>query len=111
MSGNYPLGAKIIGSAFLDTTAINALTWCIASTSKVPEAALKFLDLTFTDDEVINLLIYGLEGRDYVKNEDGTVSYPEGQDAATVPYTAQLSCGTLGNFFKMYPMAGTSSSM
>ena len=107
-SGGYPLGAKIIGSAFLDTTAINALTWCVASTSKVPEAALKFLDLTFTDDAVINLLIYGLEGRDYVKNDDGTVSYPEGQDPSTVPYTAQLSCGTLGNFFKMYPMAGTS---
>lgn len=107
-SGNYPLGAKIIGSAFLDTTAINALTWCVSSTSKVPESALKFLNLTFSDDEIINLLIYGLEGRDYVKNEDGTVSYPEGLDPASVPYTAQLSCGTLGNFFKMYPMAGTS---
>ena len=35
------------------------------------------------------------------------MSYPEGQDATTVPYTAQLSCGTLGNFFIMYPMAGT----
>ena len=107
-SGNYPVGAKIIGSAFLDTTAINALTWCVASTSKVPEAALKFLDLTYTDEQIINLLIYGLEGRDYVKNADGTVSYPDGLDAASVPYTAQLSCGTLGNFFKMYPMAGTS---
>ena len=40
-------------------------------------------------------------------NDDGTVSYPEGEDASTVPYTAQLSCGTLGNFFLMYPTAGT----
>ena len=108
-AGNFPLGAKIVGSAFLDTTAINALTWCIASTSKVPEAALKFLDLTFTDDAVINLLIYGLEGRDYVVNEDGSVRYPDGLDSASVPYTAQLSCGTLGNFFRMYPMDGTSA--
>ncbi len=105
--GGYDLGAKIVGSAFLDTTSINALTWCVASTSSVPEAALKFLNLTFTDTDVCNLIIYGLEGRDYVKNDDGTVSYPEGQEAATVPYTAQLSCGTLGNFFIMYPMAGT----
>ena len=108
-TGSYPIGAKIVGSAFLDTTAINALTWCIASTSKVPEAALKFLDLTFTDDAVINLLIYGLEGRDYVVNEDGSVRYPDGLDSASVPYTAQLSCGTLGNFFRMYPMDGTSA--
>jgi len=106
-AGGYPLGAKIVGSAFLDTTAINALTWCVSTTSKVKESALKFLNLTFSDKQIINLLIYGIEGRDYVLLDDGTVNYPEGQDAATVPYTAQLSCGTLGNFFLMYPMAGT----
>ena len=36
-----------------------------------------------------------------------SLTIPEGQDAATVPYTAQLSCGTLGNFFIMYPTVGT----
>jgi ABC-type glycerol-3-phosphate transport system substrate-binding protein len=106
-TGGYDLGAKMIGSAFLDTTSINALTWMVSSTTDVPDSALKFLNLTFTDEEIANLLIYGLEGRDYVKNDDGTVSYPEGQDSTTVPYTAQLSCGTLGNFFIMYPMEGT----
>lgn len=105
--GGYPIGAKIIGDAYLSTSDINALSWCIASTTDVPEAAMKFLNLTFTDEEIINLVIYGIEGRDYVKNDDGTVSYPEGQDSTTVPYTAQLSCGTFGNFFKMYPMQGT----
>ena len=50
---------------------------------------------------------YGIEGRDYVKNDDGLVSYPEGEDASTVPYTAQLSCGTLGNYFNMYTMVGS----
>ena len=106
--GGIPLGAVQIGEAYLDTTSINALTWMVSSTSKVPEAALKFLNLTFTDPDVINLIIYGLEGRDYVLSEDGFMSYPEGQDAASVPYTAQLSCGTLGNFFLMHPMEGTS---
>ena len=100
----YDLGAKIIGDAYLSTSDINAITFMVASTTDVPEAALKFLDLTYTDEDIINLLIYGIEGRDYVRNPDGSVSYPEGQDAATVPYTAQLSCGTLGNFFKMYQM-------
>lgn len=106
--GNIPLGAVQIGDAYLDTTSINALTWMVSSTSKVPEAALKFLNLTFTDPEVINLLIYGLKDRDYVMDSEGYVAYPEGQDASTVPYTAQLSCGTLGNFFLMHPMKGTS---
>lgn len=98
---------KIIGDAYLSTADLNGLSWMIASTTDVPEAAMKFLDLTYTDKDVINLLIYGIEGRDYVMNDDGTVSYPEGEDASTVPYTAQLSCGTLGNFFLMHPMEGT----
>ena len=105
--GGFDLGAKTIGSAFLDTSSINALTWMVASTSDVPESALKFLNLTFTDPDVVNTLIYGIKDRDYVLSADGFMSYPEGQDATTVPYTAQLSCGTLGNFFIMYPMAGT----
>jgi len=107
LSGGFDLGAKMIGSAFLDTGSINALTWMVSSTSAAPEAALKFLNLTFTDPEITNLIIYGLKDRDYVLSADGFMSYPEGQDATTVPYTSQLSCGTLGNFFIMYPMAGT----
>lgn len=106
--GNIDLGAVRIGDAYLGTDSINSVSWMVSSTSKVPEAALKFINLTFTDEEIVNLLIYGIEGRDYVKDADGYVSYPEGQDAATVPYTAQLSCGTLGNYFIMYPMVGTS---
>ena len=64
--GTYPIGAKIIGDAYLSTADLNGLSWMIASTTDVPEAAMKFLDLTYTDKDVINLLIYGIEGRDYV---------------------------------------------
>lgn len=106
--GGGELGAVQIGGAYLDTTAINALTWMVSSTSDVPEAALKFLNLTFSDKDIVNLLIYGIEGRDYVLNEAKQASYPEGQDATTVPYTAQISVGTLGNFFNMYPTVGVS---
>lgn len=108
--GGKNLGAVQIGNAFLDTTAVNAVSWMVSSTSKVPESALKFLNLTYTDKDVINLLIYGIKGTDYVLDSDGYASYPTGKDAASVSYTAQLSCGTLGNYFEMYPMAGTSKS-
>ena len=89
--GGYDIGAKMIGDAYLGTGDINAVSWMIASTTDVPEAALKFLDLTYTDKDIVNLLIYGIKGRDYVMNDDGTVSYPEGEDSTTVPYTAQLN--------------------
>lgn len=105
--GGQKLGAVQIGDAYLDTTGVNAVSWMISSNTKAPETALKFLNLTYTDKDIINLLIYGIKDRDYVINDDGYVSYPEGKDATTVPYTAQLSCGTLGNFFLMYPMVGT----
>ena len=105
--GGYPIGAKMIGDAYLSTGDVNMVSWMISSTTDVPEAAMKFLNLTYTDADVINLLIYGIEGRDYVKNDDGTVSYPEGEDSTTVPYTAQLSCGTLGNYFLMYCLEGS----
>jgi ABC-type glycerol-3-phosphate transport system substrate-binding protein len=81
--GGFDLGAKTIGTAFLDTSSINALTWMVSSTSEAPEAALKFLNLTFTDPEITNLIIYGLKDRDYVLSADGFMSYPEGQDATT----------------------------
>lgn len=105
--GGQPLGAVQIGNAYLDTTSINAVSWMVSSNSKVPESALKFLNLTYTDKDVVNLLIYGIKDRDYVMDSNGYVSYPQGKDATTVPYTAQLSCGTLGNYFIMYPMTGT----
>ena len=105
--GGIPLGAVQIGDAYLDTTSINAVSWLISSTTDVPEAALKFLNMTYSNEDVTNLLIYGIEGRDYVLSEDGYMSYPEGEDSSTVPYTAQLSSGTLGNYFIMHSVEGT----
>ncbi len=100
-AGGMELGAKIIQEAYVSTSDISALSWMVSSTSDVPEAALKFLNLTFTDPDVINLIIWGIEGRDYVV-ADNMINYPEGQDSSTVPYTAGLSCGVVGNFFEMY---------
>lgn len=100
--GGVEMGAVNIGEPFLDTNSVNSLTWMVSSTSKNPEAALKFLNLTYYDRDVLNLIIFGLEGRDYVKVDENSVKYPDGYDAATVPYTAQLSCGIVGNQFIQY---------
>jgi putative aldouronate transport system substrate-binding protein len=96
-----------LGQPYLSTSSVNALTWGVSAISKHPDAALKFINLLFTDKDVINLVIYGIEGRDYVKVDADHVKYPDGQDASTVPYTAQLSCGVVGNQFIQYAMQGT----
>lgn len=96
-----------LGQPHLSTSSVNALVWGVTSTSKHPDAALKFINMLFTDKDVINLVIFGIEGTDYVKVDADHVKYPDGQDASTVPYTAQLSCGVVGNQFIQYQMAGT----
>lgn len=106
--GGYPLGAKTLDKAYLSTSGINAISWMLAANTDVPEAAMKFLNLTYTDPEIANLIIWGIEGRDYVLDENGNAAYPEGQDATTVPYTAQISCGVVGNQFIQYLPVGSS---
>ncbi len=96
-----------LGKPYLSTSSVNALTWGVSTISKHPDTALKFINLLFTDKDVINLVIYGIEGVDYVKTDADHVKYPDGKDASTVPYTAQLSCGVVGNQFIQYQMEGT----
>lgn len=106
--GGYPLAAKTLDAAYLTTGGVNSISWMLAANTQVPEAAMKFLNLTYTDSEIANLIIWGLEGRDYVLDENGNAAYPEGQDATTVPYTAQISCGVVGNQFIQYLPVGSS---
>lgn len=102
------IGALRLSQPYLGTSDVNRISWAVASTCKNPEKALEFLDLTYTDKDVINLIIYGIEGTDYVKVSDNVVKYPDGLDASTVPYTAQLSCGVCGSQFNQYILDGAS---
>ena len=104
------MGMIRLAQPYLSTTNVNAVSWGIASTSQKQEAAMKFLNLTYSDKAVVNLLIYGIEGTDYVKVDADHVKYPDGKDANSVPYTAQLSCGIIGNQFIQYSMAGQSTN-
>ena len=66
----YDMGYVRLAQPYLDTTAVNTVTWCISSQCKNPDKALDFLNLTYTDPDVVNLIVFGLEGRDYVKVSD-----------------------------------------
>ena len=83
------------------------LTWGIAYTCKDPAAAARVLNMLYTDEFVLNTLIFGVEGSDWVDagTGDGSILWPEGKDMNSVPYTAALTCGIIGNQFKMYSMA------
>lgn len=61
-------------------------TYVINANSKNKEAAWQAMKILYTDPEVGTYIYNGIEGRDYVKNDDGTISYPDGLDASKVPY-------------------------
>lgn len=45
----------------------------IARTSQNPERALQFLELVNTDRDLYNLLVYGIEGKHYVRTKDNYI--------------------------------------
>ena len=90
---NY--GTEIVVSeiipAFSTTSNVSMATWAIASSTKYPEAAMKLLNMMYTDPTLENLMIYGIEGEHYVvlgdaANGQKIIGYPEGVDATNTTY-------------------------
>ena len=62
------------------------VTYTVMSTTKHPEACVKFLNLWFSDPEVASLISYGIEGTHYQLNEEGVAEYLDGQSAENCTY-------------------------
>jgi putative aldouronate transport system substrate-binding protein len=62
--------------------------WSVPVTAQEPEAAMRFLDLMFKDEEVVNLIQWGIEGVHYVMQDPdmNLIAFPEGIDATTSGY-------------------------
>ncbi len=76
-------------------------SWGIPTTCENPEATFRFLNLLYDNEEVINLIYWGIEGTHYEMTEDpGILRYPEGIDAQSVTYSQPL--GLYGAVDKMY---------
>lgn len=60
--------------------------WGISADCSHPEEAMRLLELFYTDPELANLFIYGLEGVHYQVLPDGSITYPEGVSEETVGY-------------------------
>jgi len=103
----YPIRALALDQGTIKPSMLNAFVWCISSTSKLPEAAMKFMNLMYTSDEINNLMAWGIEGRDYVV-VDGIATYPEGVTSQTVAYhTADF---LVPNQYRVVPWEGIGSS-
>jgi len=90
------MGSKWIAPYYFDSSSASLAT-AISSTSRSPEAAMKMINILYTDPFVINTILYGIEGRDYVRVGDHYWDYPAGKDISSVAYSAAYTTGVLGS--------------
>ena len=62
----------------ITTKSITASTNAILANSESPEHAMAFLNLLFTDKDVLNTVVYGIEGKHYHAVGENQFRYPEG---------------------------------
>lgn len=86
------------------TSFISLFQWCVPITSEAPDKAVQFLNLMFTDADLMNLLSNGIENKHYIKNSDGSIKYPEGVNMGNVGYSSPAFL--MGNEFLTYVFEG-----
>ncbi|MFX3636954.1 MAG: ABC transporter substrate-binding protein [Candidatus Pristimantibacillus sp.] len=88
-AGKELIAVPISSNTYATTTDATAGLWSISNNSQNPERTMMFLDLMYSDKELSNLFLWGIEGKHYVKVSDTTIDYPEGVEATTVGYSVQ----------------------
>ena len=71
---------------YATTSTVAGINWGIPHSAEKPDKSMQFLNLLYSDKDIINLLDWGIEGKDYVKKSDNIIAYPEGVTAETVVY-------------------------
>ena len=70
----------------------------ISSNSKDPEKAMILLNWIFKTKEANDLLNWGIEGRDYVVKDDGTLDFPEGVTTENANYHMDFGWALLNQY-------------
>lgn len=90
--------ALMLNQPYLPSVAPSSNTyWTVPVTSENPEAAVRFLNLMMTDEEVTNLLMWGIEGEEYSIADDGSIIQLENYTNWGLPGVhgnQQIMCGT-----------------
>ncbi|MCY9691431.1 ABC transporter substrate-binding protein [Paenibacillus alginolyticus] len=101
-------GVPVVTASLLQpvstTTNVTGVMWGIPINSKTPEKAMDFLNLMYSDKDIVNLFDWGVEGKHYVKS-DNVIDYPQGVDAKTSGYSLNMGY-MFGNQFLSYVFKG-----
>lgn len=84
----------------LGTEGVIQYAWGICITSEQPERAMAMLNLIYTNSDVGNLLMYGMEGKEYEKVSEHIIRMPEGVTPQNTGYSVNFL--RAGDFMDMY---------
>lgn len=89
----YELAEVEVMPALATTNTISSSVMTIPSTSAHPEKAMEFINLLYTDANLINMFYYGIEGVNYQIVGDGIMDYMDGEDMMTCKYVNRFKIG------------------
>lgn len=105
-AGTPVVGVELLPAVAMTSTVTGAM-WGVPVNTKLEDKAVQFLNLMYSDKDIVNLLDWGIEGTHYVKSqgEENVIEYPSGVDATTTGYNMPLGW-MFGNQFLSYVMKG-----
>jgi len=93
-----------------NTQKLTGFMWAVPEFAQNPEKSVQLLNLLYSDKDLVNLIDWGIEGKHYVKTDNGVIDYPAGVDANTSGYA--LNSGfQFGNQFLSYVWKGDSRNI
>lgn len=98
-----PMVAVRLTPVLQKSDAINSFMMSITKNSENKEKAMQFLNLLYTDKDVMNLMALGIEGKHYVKTKDNMIKLPDGVKQSGY----QFNQWEVGNNFLTYVWEGT----
>ena len=85
-------------TVFTSSGSVNGLVYSLANASEDPVKAAAFYNWAFTSPEFNDTINWGVEGVDWVEDENGQAAYPEGIDASNVGYHQDYGWAYLNQF-------------
>lgn len=77
---NLDLDGTKVTEALSTTSDATTYMWHISAFCEEPEAAMRVLNVLYTDPEAAQIAANGLEGQEYELDENGQMVYPEGKN-------------------------------
>ena len=103
-SNECDMVTKQISDAYLTRSGVTATMNAINTASKHKQEAIKLLEYINTTPELINMLTYGLEDKNYVKVDENKIKKIQGQEYSNYEWV-------FGNVFNTYLLDGQENTV